>query len=114
MAGGATTAGTSSAILVFDPSRGTVRRIGSLPHPVAHGALVALGQSLYLIGGTDTAGSPLATVIRIDPHTGKTTTAGSLPHPLADAGAAATGGAIVVVGGKSTSPTADVLEIRPT
>ena len=113
VAGGATTAGTSSAILSFDPSRRILRRIGSLPHAVANGALVALGRSLYLIGGTDAGGAPLATVIRIDPRTGKTTDAGSLPHPLANAGAAATGGAIVVVGGKSTSLTADVLEIRP-
>ena len=113
VAGGATTAGTSSAILSFDPSRGTLRRIGLLPHAVAHGALVALGRSLYLIGGTDAGGAPLATVIRIDPRTGKTTDAGSLPYPLADVGAAATGGAIVVVGGKSTSLTAGVLEIRP-
>ena len=84
-----------------------------LPHAVAHGALVALGRSLYLIGGTDAGGAPLATVIRIDPRTGKTTDAGSLPYPLADVGAAATGGAIVVVGGKSTSLSAGVLEIRP-
>ena len=85
-----------------------------LSRAVAHGALVALGRSLYLIGGTHAAGTPLATVIRIDPRTGKTTDAGSLPYPLADVGAVATGGAIVVVGGKSTGPTADVLEIRPT
>jgi hypothetical protein len=114
VAGGATTAGTSSAILSFDPARGTLRRIGSLPHGVAHGALVALGRSLYLIGGTDSGGTPLATVTLIDPRTGETAGAGSLPHPLADAGAAATGGAIVVVGGTSTSPTAEVLELRPT
>ncbi len=112
--GGATTAGASSAILSFDPSRGTLRRIGSMPEAIAHGALVALGRSLYLVGGADAAGTPLATIIRIDPRTGETTVAGSLPHPLADAGAAATGGAIVVVGGESAAPTADVLEIRPT
>ncbi len=114
VAGGVTNAGVSSAVLSFDPSRGSVRRIGSLPRAVAHGALVALGSSLYLIGGTDAAGTPLATVIRVDPRTGAAATAGSLPHPLADVGAAASGGVIVVVGGKSTSPTADVLEVRPT
>ncbi len=114
VAGGATTAGASSAILAFDPARGTLRRIGSLPHAVAHGALVALRGSLYLIGGTNAAGAPLATITRIDPHTGATTGAGSLPHPLADAGAASTGGTIVVVGGTSTGPTADILELRPT
>ena len=37
--GGVTTDGTSSAILSFDPSRATLRRIRSIPHPVAHGAL---------------------------------------------------------------------------
>jgi hypothetical protein len=113
IAGGATTAGTSSAILSFDPVRGLVRRIGSLPHPVAHGALVPLGPSLYLIGGTDAVGDPVKTVIRIDPHTGNAPTAGLLPHPLADAAAVATEGTIVVIGGKSTHTTADVLQIRP-
>jgi Kelch motif protein len=112
--GGVTTRGTSSAILGFDPSRGNVRRIGSLPHAVAHAALVALGRSLYLIGGTDAAGTPLATILRIDPRTGATSDAGSLPQPLADAGAVATGGAIVVVGGESSGPTAEILEARLT
>jgi hypothetical protein len=113
VAGGTTTGGTSAAILAFDPSRGTVRRIGTLPRPVAHGALVALGTSLYLIGGADAAGNPVATITRIDPRTGKATRAGSLPRPLADAGAVATRGAIVVVGGRSARPSADVLELRP-
>ena len=113
--GGVTSRGPSSAILVFDPSRGTTRRIGSLPHTVAHAALVALGRSLYLIGGTNAAGAPLATITRIDPRTGATAGAGSLPHPLADAGAAMSGGAIVVVGGsESTGLSSDVLEIRRT
>jgi hypothetical protein len=113
--GGLTTRGTSSSILVFDPSRGAVRRIGSLPHAVAHGALVALGRSLYLIGGADARGAPLATITRIDPRTGRTAAAGSLPHPLSDAGAASSGGAIVVIGGRtSAGPTADVIELRPT
>jgi hypothetical protein len=115
VAGGTTIGGPSSAIFSFDPARGGLRRIGSIPRPVAHGALVALGRSLYLIGGTDATGAPQATITRIDPRTGKTAAAGSLPHPLADAGAAPTGGAIVVVGGESAGrPTADVLELRPT
>jgi len=113
IAGGITTAGTTNAVLAFDPSRGTVRPIASLPHPVAHGALVALGDRLYLVGGSDANGVPLRSVISVDPRTGATLTAGSLPHPLSDAGAAAVGGAIVVVGGRSTGPTADILQIRP-
>ena len=111
--GGVTTGGTSSAILSFDPSRATLKRIGSIPHAVAHGALVALGRWLYLVGGRDPAGTPLATIIRINPRTGDTARAGALPRPLADAGAAATGGAIVVVGGESTRPLAEVIELRP-
>jgi N-acetylneuraminic acid mutarotase len=114
VAGGVTTRGPTSAILAFDPSRDTVRQIGSLPHVVAHATLVALGRSLYVLGGTNAAGAPLAAITRIDPHTGETAGAGTLPHPLADAGAATSGGAIVVVGGnESTGPTTDVLEIRP-
>ena len=114
IAGGATTAGTSSAILSFDPPAAVVRQIGSLPHPVAHAALVALGQSLYLIGGTDAGGNPVKTVIRIDPHTGNA----APPRPRCPTrsptpAAVATDRTIVVIGGKSTDTTTDMLEIRP-
>ncbi len=113
VAGGVTAAGVSSALFVFNPSNGRVRRIGSLPRAVGHGSLVALGAWLYLIGGTDTTGRPLPTMIRINPRTGAAGIAGALPRPLADAGTVTSDGAIVVVGGKSSRATTDILQIRP-
>ena len=48
---GSRPAGTSSAVYRFDPATGVVEQVATLPRPVAHAPLVALGGSLYLIGG---------------------------------------------------------------
>ena len=77
--------GTSDAVYRFDPASGRVAQIATLPVPVAHAPLVALGGSLYLIGGD---GSDA--IWRIQPG-GRVTLAGRLPHPLANAAAVAVG-----------------------
>jgi hypothetical protein len=69
---------------------GGVRRVGTLPAPEDHAALVALGGRLYLVGGSR--------ILRIDPN-GAVSVAGSLPVALADPAAVALGGRIVIVGG---------------
>jgi hypothetical protein len=104
VAGGATTAGTSDAVLAVDPRRRTVTRVATLPAPVAHAPLAALGPDLYLVGGEDASGSPLARVLRIDPRNGSVTPAGRLPSPLADAAAVGDSRRIVVLGGAGPVP----------
>jgi len=114
VAGGATTAGETSAVLEVDPATRTVRRIATLPEPLAHAPLVALGRSLYLIGGLDSAGTPLAQILRIDSRTGRVTSAGDLPRPLADAGAVTLAGRVIVLGGfDGTAASNAVLAFRP-
>jgi len=111
VAGGVGTAGESDAVYAVDPHTRSVQRIGTLPQPLAHAPLAALGRFLYLVGGLDAAGRPLASILRIDPATGAVSPAGTLPQPLADAAAVRAGQAIVVLGGAGASPSNAVLRL---
>jgi hypothetical protein len=102
VAGGLTTAGLSRAVLAVDPARGTVRRIGTLPTPLAHVALAPLGSRLLLVGG----GSPR--VLAIDPASGAVTVVGRLPVALVDPAAVAEHSRVVVLGGGTNA----VYELR--
>jgi hypothetical protein len=113
VAGGITTTGTSSAVYAVDLRGGSVARVATLPSPVAHAPLVALGRYLYLIGGSDREGRPVSAILRVDPAGGTVARVASLPEPLADAAAARLGRRIVVLGGAGSAPSSAVLELRP-
>jgi hypothetical protein len=99
VAGGVTTAGPSSAVYRIDPRRGTVVRLGTLPHPVAHAPLVAARGALWLIGGDGAR-----EIVRIDPTHGSSAVAGRLPAVLANAAATALpDGRIAVIGGDNSA-----------
>ena len=104
VAGGVTTSGDSDAVYAFDPHTGSVGRVATLPGPVAHAPLVALGDALYLIGGDNSRA-----VLRIEPN-GTVVDAGSMPAPLANAAAVVRDGSIYVLGGDGSNA---VLRIRP-
>ena len=91
VAGGLTTSGETAAVYVFDPATSSVRRIASLPSPVAHAPLASLGGRLYLFAGQS--------VLQIDPATGGVRRVASLPRALGDANAITLGGRIIVLGG---------------
>jgi hypothetical protein len=94
-AGGLTPAGPSAAVYRIDVRRGTVVRLGTLPHPVAHAPLVAARGALWLIGGDGSR-----EIVRIDPTHGSSAVAGRLPAALANAAATALPpGRIAVIGG---------------
>jgi N-acetylneuraminic acid mutarotase len=86
-------------VRIVDPAAGSVRRLGTLPQPVAHAPLVAVGDALYLIGGTDASGRATRAIYRIDGRSGAVRLIGNLPVPLADAAAVRIGSQIVVLGG---------------
>src|SRR5262249_30267734 len=111
VAGGVTTAGTSDAVFAVDPRRGRGRRVATLPGPPAPAPLAVLDGALYLIGGDDRNGAPLAKIVRIDPATGTVASAGQLPAPLADAAAATDRGRIVVLGGAGAAASNGVYEL---
>jgi hypothetical protein len=113
VAGGVTTTGASRAVYSVDLRGGSVKRLATLPSPVAHAPLVVLGRYLYLIGGSDGLGRPVPASLRIDPASGTVARVGSRPEPLADAAAARLGTRIVIFGGAGTAPSNAVLELRP-
>jgi hypothetical protein len=108
VAGGITTAGTSDAVYRFDPTTRKVARIATLPQPTAHAPLVALGGSLYLLGGD---GSDA--IWRIAPA-GGVTLAGRLPHQLANAAGVALSGSIYLFGGDGSDAVLKVHETPAT
>ena len=63
VAGGLTTSGEISTVYAVDPARRTVRRIATLPAPLAHVALAPLGSRLLLVGGGSSR------ILAIDPAT---------------------------------------------
>ncbi len=113
--GGSTPSGASDAIYRFDPTTGSVRRIGRLAHPNTHAGAATLGSSVYLVGGRgDALTSQTARVWSINPQSGAVRAAGHLPQPLSDTGVLTVGGAIIVAGGLSPSGTvAGVGELVP-
>ena len=118
IAGGTVGTTASSAVYGFDPSARSVRRIGSLPHPLTHAAAATLGRWVYVIGGRHTTqAAQTDAILAIDPRTGRVRPAGRLPHALSDAGAGAIGNRILVAGGRTATGavSADVLSlaIRP-
>jgi hypothetical protein len=112
VAGGVTTSGESAAVYAVDPASRSVTQVATLPSPVAHAPLAALGRFLYLVGGTDARGAALDSILRIDPASGTVVTAGRLPSPLADAAATRIGKRIVVLGGAGAAPSNAVLELH--
>jgi N-acetylneuraminic acid mutarotase len=104
--GGSTPSGASDAILRFDPTSGSVRQIGRLPHAITHGGAGTLGAYVYLVGGRgENLDTQSASVWAIDPATGAVRSAGRLPQPISDAGVVSTGDAIIVAGGRSPTAT---------
>jgi hypothetical protein len=112
VAGGVTTSGPSDAVFAVDLRIRSVSQVATLPNPVAHAPLVALGGFLYLIGGRDVHGGALDSILRIDPASGTVTRVASLPGPLADTAATRVGSRIIVLGGAAGAGSSAVLELR--
>lgn len=93
VAGGITTAGTSSSVYSVDPRSGSVRKVATLPAPEAHAGMAALGNALYLVGGRQ--------ILRIAGRS--VTVAATLPVALSDPAVVAMGNRIVIVGGGTSA-----------
>jgi hypothetical protein len=59
----------SNAVIIIDAQTGAVRAAGTLPMPLAYAASAVVGQTAYLIGGTDgSRAMPEVTALRMTPH----------------------------------------------
>lgn len=95
-----------------DPVTGRVTRVGRLPGPLGHEAVVAVGDRLLVLGGRPTTDTAADRMWWFNPFTGGWRRAGRLPYPVADAPAVTFGGATYLLGGETPSFTSRVTRIR--
>lgn len=90
---------SSLVVWQFDPTSSKTVNIGKLPSAAHDGAVAAIGDTVWLLGGGK-GSTALTTTVSID-TAGKTANAGKLPAARVDAAAAtaADGASIYVVGG---------------
>lgn len=94
----------SDAIWSFDPSTGSLVRIGRLPVALTHASATAFDGQVLVVGGRrELAGDQTNAILAINPSTGHVVIAGRLPTPLSDEMVQATGGRVIVAGGESPS-----------
>jgi hypothetical protein len=98
--GGVTSNGTdTAAVQRYDPKTGTTTVIAQLPAPTSHASAVALGTSVYVLGGF--VNNTVSTqVLRVDLGTGAVSQAGTLPAPLSDAAVTTIGPSAYLAGGQ--------------
>jgi outer membrane protein assembly factor BamB len=112
IAGGLSSGGPVDTVSRFDPSTGTIVRLGSLPTPVAHATAFAIDETAYVAGGQSPSGAAVSGVDAIDPTTGAITAQHPLPRPLSDAGSVSAGAGAFLIGGWRGNAVAQVLSAR--
>jgi hypothetical protein len=110
IAGGVSADGPVSTVYRFDPARRKVTLLGHLRHPLGHAIAVALGPNVYVFGGRDPSGAPLATSFAILPG-GRIRSLAGLAAPLSDAAADSDGHEAWLVGGWRDQAVTQVLEV---
>jgi hypothetical protein len=117
VAGGATSGTVESASLDADGTLGAFSTAGSLLTPRSDAAAVIAGDSLYVIGGRDADGAPLASVERArfqpDGTLGPFSAASALATARAGASCAVVGETLWVAGGEGAAGTLDSVEEAP-
>jgi hypothetical protein len=77
-----------------------VKLAAKLPVALESAALLRVGTSLYVVGGTMRhGGKPTDAILQVDLASGRIGAAGNFIEPLTDAAAAASGGALYLAGG---------------
>jgi N-acetylneuraminic acid mutarotase len=87
----------------LDPRAGTWTRLPDMPQERYEARAAFLLGRLYVIGGLDVDGNPIADVAVYDPATATWSTGPSIPHPVSSPGLATLGGQLYVVGGCDNS-----------
>jgi Galactose oxidase, central domain len=106
--GGIDAAGvTVTDVYRFDPSTGSVSRIGALSTPTHGAAALTLGGRAVVFGGAGTSVHDVTQAF--DPTSATTTVIGRLPGPLADLAAASVADKVVLLGGFNGSGRLDTV-----
>ncbi len=88
-------------------------RLGRLAVPVRYGAVAAVGDAVYVFGGSAASGDSDA-IQRIDVATGAVTVVGRLPAAVSEATAFVLGGRLLIAGGmRAGRPTSAILAYDP-
>jgi N-acetylneuraminic acid mutarotase len=97
IAGGILASGApSAAIYAFDPGSGNVRVLGQLATAIGHASAVTVRGSVFIVGGADTAGSPVLSATRVNAKVTQLT----LNVSVADAATAQIGNEAFLLGGR--------------
>jgi hypothetical protein len=102
----------SASVQSYNISTGLSKVVGTLPAPLAHARAVAVGDQVFVIGGS-TPGGPSAAIQRFDPRTGRLTPAGNLPGPVADPAAGTIGSTTYLAGGIAAKPLTEIVTVSP-
>jgi hypothetical protein len=101
----------SDVIQKIDVAAATATLVGHLPEAISHEAALAFGATVWLAGGTDSAGTS-AKLYRSDDAV-TFTRAGSLPEARSDAGVAMLNGVGYLLGGEDGSRLGSVVVVKP-
>jgi outer membrane protein assembly factor BamB len=107
----------SADIQRVDLGTGRSSVVATFPHPLAHAAVVVLGQQVLVLGGTD-GHNPQNAIYAFDPVRNEVRAVGSLPEYVSDMAAVVVGDTAYVVGGEALTaeqtiaPTAAVVAVR--
>jgi hypothetical protein len=63
--GGSSDSGPSKTILSFDPAKGTVSVVGTLPQPITDAAVATIGRATYVLGGVSIRTNASVTIVRL-------------------------------------------------
>src|SRR5438132_920960 len=75
-----------------------------LPEPIQELSAAVLHGKIYIAGGFDRSGKPIAKAFRFDPATNRWTNAAPIPTPRDHLTAAAVGGLVYAIGGRPFNP----------
>jgi N-acetylneuraminic acid mutarotase len=91
--------GSGGDVVQLGDPTGVVRRVGTLPRPLASGAALAADGAVYLIGGEHAGATPSDEILRFDLASREVTSAGRFVEPLAGAGYVQSGDSLLIAGG---------------
>lgn len=100
--GGGTPAGDLTDIQAVDPTTGSVRIVGHLPHGLSHASTLVVGGEVLIAGGRRN-GQVQDELWRLDTASGVVVRVGQLPYPVSDAAAVVVDGVGYLIGGEGTA-----------